>query len=67
MNQHVHDRCQMLTIGETARILRVSVATVRYWRQTSYGPRSFKVGRHVRYWECEVRAWLDQLGGKPAA
>ena len=67
MNQHNHDRCPMLTIVEAARVLRVSVATMRYWRQTGYGPRSFKVGRHVRYWECEVRFWLEQLGGKPAA
>ncbi len=61
MHQHNHDHCTMLTIVEGAGVLRVSTATVRYWRQTSYGPRSFKVGRHVRYCECEVRHWLRQL------
>lgn len=65
MHQHSHDHCTMLTIVEAARILRVAVATTRYWRQIDYGPRSFKVGRHVRYWECEVRDWLQPLSDPP--
>lgn len=67
MYEHNHDRCTMLTIVEAARVLRVAVATMRYWRQLGSGPRSFKVGRHVRYWECEVRDWLHDAGGHPAA
>ncbi len=61
MHQNNHESCTMLTVVEAARILRVAVATTRYWRQIDYGPRSFKVGRHVRYWECEVRDWLLHL------
>lgn len=59
----------MLTMVEAARTVRVSVATMRYWRQTGTGPSSFKVGRHVRYWEDEVRDWLASRSaetGRPA-
>lgn len=40
---------EMLTITEAAKILRKPVATLRYWRHLGEGPRSFKVGRNVRY------------------
>jgi len=61
-----HD--QLLTIGEVADIVRVPVATLRYWRHLGDGPHSFRVGRAVRYWRSEVLAWLhDQSGGPPHA
>jgi len=38
---------QLLTITETAELLRAPVATLRWWRHTGQGPRSFKIGRRV--------------------
>jgi hypothetical protein len=38
---------QLLTIAEVAAIVRVPVATLRYWRHLGTGPRSFRVGRGV--------------------
>jgi predicted DNA-binding transcriptional regulator AlpA len=32
---------------------------LRYWRHLGTGPRSFRIGRGVRYWRTEVFAWLD--------
>lgn len=59
---------QLLTIGEVADIVRVPVATLRYWRHLGDGPHSFRVGRAVRYWRSEVLAWLhDHSGGPPHA
>ena len=44
---------------EVADVVRVPVATLRYWRHLGTGPRSFRIGRSVRYWRTEVFAWLD--------
>ncbi|MEO9322087.1 helix-turn-helix domain-containing protein [Nocardioides sp. C4-1] len=58
----------LLTIDEVADIVRVPVATLRYWRHLGEGPHSFRVGRAVRYWRAEVFAWLhDQSGPGPNA
>jgi DNA-binding transcriptional MerR regulator len=50
----------LLTITEAATLLRTPVATLRYWRHLGAGPRSFRVGRGVRYWRHEVLEWLRQ-------
>jgi predicted DNA-binding transcriptional regulator AlpA len=51
---------ELLTIAEVAVIVRAPVATLRYWRHLGTGPRSFRVGRGVRYWRTDVSAWLEQ-------
>jgi predicted DNA-binding transcriptional regulator AlpA len=50
---------ELLTMQEVADVVRVPVATLRYWRHLGTGPRSFRIGRGVRYWRTEVFAWLD--------
>jgi predicted DNA-binding transcriptional regulator AlpA len=55
--QHVDG--ELLTLQEVAVVVRVPVATLRYWRHLGTGPRSFRIGRGVRYWRSEVFAWLD--------
>jgi predicted DNA-binding transcriptional regulator AlpA len=55
---------ELLTMQEVADVVRVPVATLRYWRHLGTGPRSFRIGRSVRYWRTEVFAWLyDQANG----
>jgi len=49
----------LLTLSEVANIVRVPVATLRYWRHLGTGPRSFRIGRSVRYWRTEVVEWLE--------
>jgi predicted DNA-binding transcriptional regulator AlpA len=51
---------ELLTMPEVAAVVRVPIATLRYWRHLGIGPRSFRVGRSVRYWRTEVAAWLQQ-------
>jgi hypothetical protein len=41
---------ELLTMQEVADIVRVPVATLRYWRHLGTGPRSFRIGRSVRDW-----------------
>ena len=55
----LHADDELLTIQEVADLVRVPVATLRYWRHLGTGPRSFRIGRSVRYWRAEVFAWLD--------
>ena len=73
ISQHVtppqdpHAGDELLTIGEVADIVRVPVATLRYWRHLGTGPRSFRVGRGVRYWHNEVTTWLQTQSDGPTA
>ena len=55
-----HEQDELLTITEVAAIVRAPVATLRYWRHLGIGPRSFRVGRGVRYWRRDILNWLDQ-------
>ena len=57
---NLHSEDELLTIQEVADVVRVPVATLRYWRHLGTGPRSFRIGRSVRYWRTEVFAWLDE-------
>lgn len=56
-----------LTTAEVAEIFRTSPETVRFWRHTGKGPRSFKVGRRVLYRESDVQAWADAALATSAA
>jgi excisionase family DNA binding protein len=53
----IHDDT-LHTLAEVAELLRVPPATLRYWRHLGSGPRSFRVGRHVRYYRTDVADWL---------
>jgi excisionase family DNA binding protein len=48
-----------LNIKEAAELLRIPVATLRWWRSTGKGPVSLKFGRHVRYPRRELRRWIE--------
>ncbi len=58
---------ELLTISEVAAIVRVPIATLRYWRHLGTGPHSFRVGRGVRYWHNEVITWLQSQSDGPSA
>jgi predicted DNA-binding transcriptional regulator AlpA len=62
-----HANDELLTMREVADVVRVPVATLRYWRHLGSGPRSFRVGRSVRYWRTEVLDWLEQQSNDPQA
>jgi excisionase family DNA binding protein len=57
-SQHDEEINDLLTLHEVAELLRVPLATVRWWRHQHIGPDSFKIGRHVRYQRREVQRWL---------
>jgi predicted DNA-binding transcriptional regulator AlpA len=58
-----------LTTEDVAEMTGVAVQTLYNWRSQTLpgkpvGPRSFKIGRLVRYTEADVNAWLDGLHSK---
>jgi predicted DNA-binding transcriptional regulator AlpA len=58
----------LLNEHEVARIVGLSVATVRRWRLRRQGPRFIKIGTSVRYDLSALESWLRSLptdGGKP--
>ncbi len=50
---------ELLTVTEAADVLRVPIATLRYWRHLRTGPHSFRLGRRVVYRRDDLRAWID--------
>ena len=57
----------LLTEGEVAERLNVSLASVRRWRLEQRGPQFIKVGSLVRYRVEDLERWLAALptGGCP--
>lgn len=68
MNPQPYDRPQhpqgqddrLLTIEEVADLTRLPIATLRFKRYDGSGPRSFRLGRRVRYWLSDVLDWIDR-------
>lgn len=48
---------ELLTTAEVSSLLRVPVATLRWWRHVGQGPASFTLGKSVRYERAEVERW----------
>ncbi|HEX6759272.1 MAG TPA: helix-turn-helix domain-containing protein [Propionibacteriaceae bacterium] len=43
------------------RVLECSVQTICDWRTRGYGPPGFRLGKHLRFRESDVFAWLDRM------
>jgi excisionase family DNA binding protein len=51
---------RLATTEEVGEYLQVPVGTLYQWRCRGTGPRSYKIGRHIRYQAADVYAWRDQ-------
>jgi excisionase family DNA binding protein len=59
MERQISSDDPLLTPNETVEYLRLpSTNTLYGWRYANRGPRSIKVGRHVRYRRSDLDAWL---------
>ncbi len=54
-------REEVLSVDEVAQRLGVPKTTLYGWRYKGKGPRSHRVGRHLRYRWSDVLEWLDGL------
>lgn len=57
-HEAIDDEARLITEGEAADLLTLSVKTLRNWRLSGYGPPHLKVGRLVRYRQSDLKAWL---------
>lgn len=49
---------RLRTTSEVADRLQIPAKTLRNWRSLGQGPQYLRVGRHVRYRDDHVEAWL---------
>jgi predicted DNA-binding transcriptional regulator AlpA len=49
----------LLNETDVARIIGLSMASVRRWRLLRQGPRYLKIGAAVRYKHEDISAWLE--------
>jgi excisionase family DNA binding protein len=49
------------TTADVAEFLSVPVQTIYDWRTRGYGPPGFRLGKHLRFRESDVFAWLDRM------
>lgn len=58
----------LLTTPELAAYAGIPVATIYQWRVKGQGPRAIRVGRHLRFRQADVEAWLETMADpQPAA
>ncbi|VEI03733.1 Predicted transcriptional regulator [Acidipropionibacterium jensenii] len=51
---------EYLTTVQVAGLLNQAAGTLRYWRHEGIGPKSFKLGRSVRYRRADIEAWVTE-------
>ncbi len=56
---------QIMYLKEAAAFVRKPEGTMRYWRHLGIGPRSFRHGRNVAYWQTDLILWLAEESGRP--
>ncbi|HEV7651365.1 MAG TPA: helix-turn-helix domain-containing protein [Actinophytocola sp.] len=56
-----------LTTADVAKRYRTPEPSVRYWRQTGYGPKCIKVGRRWLYALAEVERFERELAAAAEA
>ena len=55
---------QLLNEHDVAGLLKVSLASIRRWRQERQGPNFIKIGASVRYRSGDVQKWIRQQPGE---
>lgn len=53
------EKPRLWTVEDLAFYLGVPVHTVYKWRSTGEGPPGYRIGRHLRFDQAEVRRWLE--------
>jgi hypothetical protein len=49
----------LLTLEQFAEMVNTPINTVRYWRQTGYGPTFARIGRRVMVRRADAEAWVQ--------
>ncbi len=51
---------RMMTPDELAEYLGVPLRTLYAWRYRGEGPRGYKIGKHIRYRQSDIKVWLEE-------
>ena len=51
---------QLLTEGETSKVLQCTKAALRRWRRERRGPRFVKLGRLIRYSQSDLENFVER-------
>lgn len=62
MSTGIVDDDRLWSVEDVSYYLGVPVSTLYQWRCAGRGPRSRRVGRHLRYLPTDVRSWVTSLG-----
>lgn len=54
------------TVTEVSATFGIPEATLRWYRSRGLGPKSFRLGRRIRYHKADVLAWLEQQEARSA-
>lgn len=57
---HTTTAPKMLTEQDVIAMTGLARGTLAYWRHLGTGPKSYKLGRRVRYDEADVLAWIAE-------
>lgn len=49
----------LMTPADLADYVGIPITTLYQWRYRRVGPKSIRVGRHLRYRRSDVDSWLD--------
>lgn len=60
------ERRPLATVEEVSEYLGVPVQTLYQWRWRGIGPKSARVGRHLRYRWSDVERWFDERASEVA-
>lgn len=52
---------RLLTVAQVADYLQIPVQTLYLWHHKGTGPNAIKVGRHLRYRQADLDAWVQSL------
>lgn len=50
----------VLGLDQAAQVIGTSESTLRYWRHLGVGPKSFKIGRRVKYMRSDLEAFIAE-------
>lgn len=51
---------KLLSPEQLSELFELPLATIYRWNYAKTGPQVLRIGRHVRYREKDVEAWLDK-------
>jgi excisionase family DNA binding protein len=51
----------LMTIDEVAAHFKVTRNTIYGWRYRGHGPKAIRFGKHLRFKESQVAAWINQV------